>query len=130
METIIEYFVTLFARVVLWFETYPSWRAAVIGCVFAIVFTQGIKLFYPVHWSVTTVKRFSQVIAIVSGAVTTFVLWPLETPHGFLFAVMSGMCAPQVYTALKWALPNLMRRWGWSCIQLKKEEKAQEKIGG
>jgi hypothetical protein len=32
------------------------------------------------------------------------------------------LSCPQVYTLLKWLLPNVLRRWGWDCIQEKKAE--------
>ena len=109
-----------FERAEAWFEIHPSISAFFVGWCLAIPLTQFAKRFYPANWSDLRVKLVSQTIAIVSATAMTFHMWPDESPHGFAFALLSGMSAPQAYSGLKIILPNLMRRWGWDCIQEKK----------
>mgnify|MGYP007011026921 CR=1 FL=1 len=125
----IESLYTLFERASTWFGDHPSVSAVVLAWLFGICVTQGFKRFYPVEWSVTRVKRVSQTIAIVSASTFAFRLWPAGAPRAFEFSLLAGMACPQLYTALKLLLPNVMRRWGWSCIQERKE-RAQEGGGG
>lgn len=119
----IESLYTLFERAAAWFGTHPAVGAVVLAWLFGICVTQGCKRFYPLDWSVTRVKRVSQTVAIVSAGVFAYRLWPADTSRAFEFALLAGMACPQVYTALKLVLPNVMRRWGWSCIQERKERK-------
>lgn len=117
---------SFFERAYLFIDNHESIRAVLLGWFFAIPATQAIKLWFPPWYDVLRVKRTTQLFAVMISAAVTFIAWPVATPHGIVYAIMSGMSCPQLYTALKWLLPNLMARWGWTCIKEKKIERAQE----
>lgn len=99
-----------------WFAAHPAAGAIIYGWLFGVVVTQGAKRFYPLAWieSPDSVKRASQLIATASAGLFAFSVWPVESPLRWQFALLCGMACPQVYTALKWLLPNIAARWGWA----------------
>lgn len=105
-------------RIVEWFEARPAVGAVVYGWAFGVVVTQGCKRFYPLTWLADQdlVKRVSQAVATLSAGAFCWTVWPADTALRWPFAVLCGMACPQVYTALKFALPNVLKRWGWKAM--------------
>lgn len=108
--------------VVGWFAAHPEFSTAAWAWACGIVATQSAKRWYPIAWSARRVKLWSQSIATVVAGIFAYKTWP--STHAFPFAALIGLSCPQIYVAAKFALPSLMRRWGWACIVEQKADKA------
>ena len=122
----IETIQNVFERAAAWFEAHEGARAFCLAVVFGILFTQAVKYRLPACWDKTRVKRASHLVAILSAGGMALWLWPGKATLALPYALLAGMACPPTYTTLKWALPNLLRRWGWDCVQERKLEKGAD----
>lgn len=108
-------------RALVWLELHPSVVAWLVGWIAALTTAQWVKsVVLPTCLSVTTVKRLTQTVAILVGAAVAFLIWPVDSAHGHVYALVVGMSAPSAYTGIKlvlcWFAPAAARRLGWDQI--------------
>lgn len=114
----------IFERLSTWFEGHPSVVAWLIGWVAALAAAQAVKQLLPLVVSDRAARYIVQLVAISTGTLIAWSLWPLSSPHGHVFALVVGMSAPQAYTGIKavvcWRLPGLAYRLSWDRVRDRK----------
>lgn len=111
----------LFAPITGWMDAHPASVAWLAGWLAALSIAQTIKQILPPHWDVTSAKRATQVVAMITGGDVAYALWPAATGHAAIWALLTGMSAPTCYTMLKalieWRSPRLAELIGWRQVQ-------------
>jgi hypothetical protein len=119
----------LFERASSWLEYHPSVIAWMVGWVAAMAAAQAIKQLLPAATDPRTMRTVVQTVAIVVGALVAHRLWPAESAHGLVYALVVGMSAPQAYSGIKavvcWRLPGLAYRLSWDRVVDRKTDGGQ-----
>lgn len=114
----------IFAPMTAWFDAHPAAIAWFTGWLAALSAGQTFKQMLPPTWNVTAVKRAVQIVAMVTGGVFAFVLWPMDPAHpthAIPESIVCGMSAPTIYTLLKAVIearwPRLAYGLSWRRVQ-------------
>ncbi len=83
----------------------PLWPI-LVGVTFSALFTQRVKMAFPLRWSQHLRATLTQLVAMLAGFVSVFAVW--QTTYGALCGLIAGMLAPTSYfvavrlIGLKW----------------------------
>jgi hypothetical protein len=117
-------FGALFAPISAWLDAHPGAVAWALGWVAALSAAQTVKQILPHAWSTTAAKRMLQIVAMGTGAIVSYVLWPragVDRAHVLVDALIVGMSAPTAYTFLKAVIevrwPRLAEALSWEAVR-------------